>query len=263
MKESFRIHFFYIVAILVAIVICLVTIKWSQIPNLIDYFNFALTVTSITLALLAIIYAFVSNNTFVKNITSLSETSQSIRNNAESLGASTELLKLELTKIPISLNSLERKADDTLVQIDELKKRNIIQSVENGISEMELSTDLVKNIISHNSINGIKFLFIVKYAYKYKTQFILSKVAKELNISNEDYLRGYSIPLTSIGLFKYSINVKGKDFEWIIEKINKYLYDNIEIDLRSYIDTIEHKEIFDNIWADIEKIEKYFSKYPG
>jgi len=37
MDDRFKIHSFYIVGILVAIIITLVTVEWSRVPNLVDY----------------------------------------------------------------------------------------------------------------------------------------------------------------------------------------------------------------------------------
>ena len=59
-----KIHFGYIFSILIAIIVCLVTVKWSDIPSLASYFNFALGVASLVLAVLAIVYAFLANNSF-------------------------------------------------------------------------------------------------------------------------------------------------------------------------------------------------------
>jgi len=44
-----KIHFGYIFAILIAIIVGLITVKWSDIPSLASYLNFALGVASLVL----------------------------------------------------------------------------------------------------------------------------------------------------------------------------------------------------------------------
>ena len=64
-------HFLYIVGILLAIIIILVTYKFGDNDKLIDYLKFGLTITSLFLALIAIIYSFISNSTISNNLSTI------------------------------------------------------------------------------------------------------------------------------------------------------------------------------------------------
>src|SRR6056297_409566 len=50
-------HFAYVVGILLALIIALITIEWSEVEGLLSYLNFASTVSSLLLALVAVGYA--------------------------------------------------------------------------------------------------------------------------------------------------------------------------------------------------------------
>jgi len=262
MKDQMKIHFFYIVAILLAIIIILVTVRWYEIPNLIDYFNFALTLTSISLALLAIIYAFISNSTFAKNIFSLNEISIIIKKNAEELNLSTELLKSELVKIPKSLDSLEQKADSTLTHLNEIRNKALLQPDANEKITEGLSIDNIKKLLRHTSINGMKLLFILKYSYKYQKSFLLSKVLEDLKFSSWDYAYGFYIPLNGLGVFSYKEIREDNYFKWLINEVDKYLYENIEYELKELIAEVEYKSAFENFWKEIKEVEEYFINIP-
>ena len=71
METEYKIHTGYVFFILIAIIIGLVTVKWSEIPKLVDYLTFALTATSLALAVLAIVYAMYSNTSFSQTISTL------------------------------------------------------------------------------------------------------------------------------------------------------------------------------------------------
>ena len=71
METKYKIHVFYILSILIAIIIILITVRWSEVPKLVDYITFALTVTSLALALLAIIYSMYSNTTLSETVSSI------------------------------------------------------------------------------------------------------------------------------------------------------------------------------------------------
>ena len=47
MEQKYKIHFSYLFAILITIIILLVTVKWSQVPNLAQLISFALTLSSL------------------------------------------------------------------------------------------------------------------------------------------------------------------------------------------------------------------------
>lgn len=60
--EKAKIHFWYIIAILVAIIIFLIVNNFGNNIELVGYVSFAATIASIFLAVISIIYAFYSNS---------------------------------------------------------------------------------------------------------------------------------------------------------------------------------------------------------
>src|SRR5256885_13949970 len=103
MEEKYKIHAFYILTILIAVIIILLTIRWTGIPNLVEYITFALTLTSLVLAALAIIYAFYSNSSFSQNISTLNNVSRDVSDTAKELSKATNNLSLQIESIPSQL----------------------------------------------------------------------------------------------------------------------------------------------------------------
>jgi hypothetical protein len=113
MNDKAKIHVGYIISILVAIIITLLTVKWSEIPGLADYLTFALTVSSLCLAILAIIYSIYSNSSFTGNISSLEISSRSLLETSSDLSSVTEELNDRIQGIPDIMKTVGDKVEKT------------------------------------------------------------------------------------------------------------------------------------------------------
>src|SRR2546425_6853066 len=100
MEEKYKIHAMYVLSILVLIIIGLVTIKWSEIPNLSGYLTFSLTVTSLVLSVVAIFYTIYSNAGFASKLTELSRASQQIAAAAAELSHTSTEIQAKVEGIP-------------------------------------------------------------------------------------------------------------------------------------------------------------------
>ncbi len=106
MAKEYKIHAVYIISILVAVIIIQATVKWSTIPQLVDMIMFALSVTSLILAVLAIFYTIYSNSFITQNIGTLNTASTRISQAAEDL-------QNTVTPIPGALQSVESQMLET------------------------------------------------------------------------------------------------------------------------------------------------------
>lgn len=98
MTSNSKIHFCWTIAVLTAIIIILLAVKWSDIENLANTLNFALTLTSLVLAVVAIIYGFVANSAFVGTVSHIDTAASSIRD--------------MVREIPDKLNLIAQKTSD-------------------------------------------------------------------------------------------------------------------------------------------------------
>lgn len=79
-------HFIYVTCILIAIIILLMTFKWTQLDGFTSYLSVAATMTSLVLGVLAIIYSFLSSNSTNNSLGSIESAAHDIRDISEDLG---------------------------------------------------------------------------------------------------------------------------------------------------------------------------------
>jgi len=72
-----ELHYRYIVSYLLAAIILLVALAYYNVPDLVDKFSFALTLSSLLLAILAIFYTIISAQKQDSQLTRLVETNVS------------------------------------------------------------------------------------------------------------------------------------------------------------------------------------------
>src|SRR5260370_8324872 len=115
MDEKARIHAFYVLLILGAIIILLITVRWSAIPRLPELITFALTVTSLVLAVLAIVYAYLSNFSSQQTTVRLADAAETIVKSAEDVRQATGQLTGQVASIPgLVPSSTDRRTRLTL-----------------------------------------------------------------------------------------------------------------------------------------------------
>ena len=80
-----RIHFFYVTLILSSAIVVLITVEWTPEQNFTKYIGNAATLTSLVLGLVAIFYAFVSNDSMQKSIGNIVSVSRAVSKSGKSI----------------------------------------------------------------------------------------------------------------------------------------------------------------------------------
>lgn len=119
-SKIIKIHFVYIIFILVSIIVVLSTKNFGNNKELVNYISFAGTIASILLAIVSIIYAFYSNNQLSQTLGKLDNTSQSLNDSSQKVKDISEQLSSEVQKltntidsIPNSIESMKEKVIET------------------------------------------------------------------------------------------------------------------------------------------------------
>ena len=148
MQNNSRIHVTYIIAILIAVIICLVTIQWGNIPRLVELISFALTISSLVLAVLAI-------------VAKLDSASNYISDSTKSLSTITEDLKRKFDRMPDLLETISKKTDTTQLLLSQLSEKSLGTVETKFIKSNAIETESIKNILTKTSINGQLILYIL------------------------------------------------------------------------------------------------------
>lgn len=251
MEEKYKIHFLYIVAILLAIIVVLVTVKWGKIPDLTRYITFALTLTSLVLAVLAIVYAFLSNSATIRNIAKMDNVSREVSDSSKNVTEATSDLRRNIEEIPSRIQVVDEKITRTHNMIQEYAMRKDVKKEE--IKKPTFTDEFIATFLFAGSPSGMLLIYGLSIAYDKKKPVDLIDFIQSIPLLDYTYSHGYLVACSAFQLFSYT---QTKNIFSVIE-FNDILLKTIK-DLALKI--IERREdmLKDRGREAIEKIEKYF-----
>ena len=264
MANEYKVPLTYvIIAVLVTVVICLVSFKWYDIPNLASLITFALTVTSLVISVLAIGYAVVSNLSFSQNISNLNNASDEISTTAKDVSEAAKELKGKIEAIPTKLESMEGKFDQLMSfkQTSEPQDTTPLSKTEN-----EATSEIVDLFVKKISLFGWIGSYIFFLSFKKKKAFNLSESFKFTDGDlAKTYIFAICTAMASVGLV--SLKYQG-DFVSITsfnEKLATALGDNFNEFLNGKIERLkmddakkQQRKI--DIENDVASIHQYFDE---
>ena len=249
----YRYNIFYPILILISTIVLLLTVQWGAIPQLERLISFGLTLTSLFLSLIAIVFAIFSNFSFSKSSMNLQEASSNIEKTSSELQKVTKLIDEKITQIPTLISGLSDKF--TLSHQELLGKINIQKSqtpIQNPIST-KIDDNTIENFLSRSSTTGLLSL----YACKLANEKSLSFEAKDFDDNNGEYIYGFLIACDSIGFIDFTY----KEKTYVIKNINKTISEKV----RNHISTrikAEDKKSEDSylkfLKDKLKRIDNYF-----
>ncbi|WP_147431757.1 hypothetical protein [Tenacibaculum discolor] len=226
---------------------------------MIKYISFASTIASLLLALLAIVYAYLSNATFSKNITLINEVSNELKTNTSNLSIISETLEKDLKKLPLTLEGVDKKVDALPELLSKLTPKEVVKKEEVN-SAISNSTEAlsIEEFLDTSSYTGLLSLYGVVLAHAKQYPFNLQDFTNEIEILEYDYSQGYLIASSAFGIFNY----KSSKSIWNITEINQEFADKLEEYLLEKGKEIKEELLKDdiefNFSGDIEIAKKYF-----
>lgn len=274
MEEKYKIHSFYILLILVSVIICLVSIEWSAVPELVNYITFALTLSSLILAILAIIYSIHSNSSISISLNDMSKSALEITRASSDICKSNDELRSEVLKFPDGLIDVGKHVAKTNSILEEIKEGGV-NIAKTGTSlyvteNTELSNKAIQNFLSITSLSGLYVLLAVSLANKTNTAFTLSEIFKKIQETEvNSYSLGFFMCSSAIGLFSFKIDAQERyvinNVHEVIAKadiIEKFVTDKItELLDDLYKDDSEGYSCTEKEWlGELEMIKSYFGE---
>lgn len=183
-------HLGWTVAVLLAVIVVLVTVKWGSHPALADRLNFAAAVASLILAVLAIIYAYISND-------SISTSAGQLRSAADSLTANTARFDGSINDLNLAIRGGFKDVKD---QISGLKEQE--QGAPAGVqgAAPAITQPLAARFVQVSSINGLKLLHACDLSHMKGQAFDLKELCEADKQMSFDYAFGYLVATNSVGL---------------------------------------------------------------
>lgn len=205
MPSTARIHVGYVIGILLAIIVALTTVEWGGIRELVNYINFALTVSSLMLAVLAIIYAFVSNNSYAMNIGMLQAASREITVSSEEVKRATSALTERVAGIPVAIEAMGRKFDETQLILTSLASRtaasdSTVQSVD---AEPKTLSDIPDRFLSGAPLMGLLSLYACAKSLEENKALDFTALAKYDKPLTDSYLFAFALAASYAGVVAF------------------------------------------------------------
>lgn len=218
----YRYNLVYSAVIMLAVIVGLITIKWGGIQGLVDYISFGLTLTSLFLALIAIIYAIISNTTFSQHLGTLRSATQGVADVASSLTKVTTTLESKLGEIPTLIRNVEVKLDETRKEIRERStQQEVVIAEPKRTDEPPKGIDpdtFIASFLERTSFSGLLALYTAQLAHSTKKPFDITQVWAKTSLTT-DYGYGYLIACTGTGIVSHT----AKDNMWSIISVAKQI----------------------------------------
>lgn len=261
----YRYNFIYIIGILTLAIILLLTIKWTNLPNLVEYILFSLAITSITLSVITIIYAIFSNFSLSRSIYMINEASSSLEKSTTELEDSIELVNKNILNIPKKLTEVGKDikkeiepAIRSAMQKNKIDTEVIVPKKDDGKFDIKF----IDLFIPNNSVSGALVCYAAFQSYINKAQFTFEEITEIIGTTTE-YIWGQTVAQSACGLYNLKV-LKGKNYkinrfdgslEKIIkdkvnEKVEKFIKKNIEETWMSE----ETKTQYRNVLGELEKL---------
>lgn len=228
MEERYKIHAFYILSILFAIIIILVSVKWAAIPDLVDYIAFALTLSSLLLAVLAIIYSLLSNENLNKVMHNLNASSSALKETSREISEGNRTLLQEIKLIPAAIEAVDNNITSTRGMLESI---SVSKDKALPIGEIEptgtISSEFVEAFLKNSSILGLYAIYSVSLSHQTKTAFTIREISVILDEQekNNGYLLSYHIATKAMGLFTTEYDGK---YRTIVTSAHKTLLEKTE-----------------------------------
>ena len=103
----YRYNFVYVVGVLSMLIVGLVTVHWGRVPDLAALLAFGLTVTSLFLSLIAIIFTIYSSDSFSRSASDILSASKTLNISAAETSEASAELRMLLADIPKHFEQLD------------------------------------------------------------------------------------------------------------------------------------------------------------
>lgn len=199
---STRAHVAWTIGVLVVAIAILISVQWSRYPNFIDRMTFAATIVSILLAVLAIIYAFYSNDSIANSVGKLTSSADTLAQNTEKFYAALKALEEKVGVIPESLIAVTRGIE----ALSNQRQGNANQHFQPPANQPadEFARRVVDRFLLISSWNGLKALRICRLAAHSNQPVDVGAVCDRDGYMSFDYAFAYIVATSCFGIFEHA-----------------------------------------------------------
>lgn len=228
-----KVHMYYISGLLIFIIIELITyvcVNSNDTDQIVSYISFASTISSLFLSVVAIIYAIVSNNQGEAQYQKIDGASDRISTSIDRFSLMSESLSENIKSILSKLDEIRVISDETRKTVSQKNYQShtsgqIDPAIEDKIIDPAIEDKIIDGYIKGGSYYGNLGLLACVYSYEKHQPFI----ATEIISTNSDYLLGYIISSSALGIISASIDNDNRvNISMILPTIKEKLIASIE-----------------------------------
>lgn len=253
-----KLHLKYVIGILVAINILILTINWGGLKDVVSYVSFAATLASLLLAILAIVYSYTSSGSLISYSDRISKAGEDLNKTYHQLQHLLGRVDTLCDSIPESFADLKKQVTSTNDYLDRLStnRRSVSADAPDGDFVYPIS---VKSFVNNASPNGLFSILFCIHAKNNNKTFSLSEIAKIID-AEEPYIYGWLMAIDSAGL----IDIDTKTDKWKVNFIEEFF--TKELILETIDNRIKQEKgetpdfILESLHTAVDAIDSHFSK---
>jgi hypothetical protein len=210
MNSNAKLHVFYTFAMLLATIVALITVEWGGITDLVGYINFSAAVSSLILAVLAIVYAYLSTNSQAQQIGVLQAAAREVAQSAAEVKAASSELHGRIAVIPDELKNMGKRFDETQSAIASLAQRAAPDPPKSAAdtAKADPSAETVRRFLTKVSLNGAAGLYAAVQAHDREMPLNLRELAKQVpTMGSYEYQWGFLIAARSSDMLTFADDV--------------------------------------------------------
>lgn len=194
MSSNLKIHLFWTIGVLATFIIVLLSVNWNGIKDLAGILNFALGLTSLVLAIIAIIYGFIANNAFAGTVSKIETAASDIN----------QVVKT----IPDKLNVIDRRTHEMHQMAITASAASQVKPASPAAEQSKAIQDFINIVVAEflrvSSWNGLKLLYVCRICFEKELVFDLKQLCSLDNSMSYDYAFGYIVASTSANVLKFT-----------------------------------------------------------
>ena len=226
----------------------LLALRYYDVPELVDKLSFALTLSSLLLAILAIFYTIISAQKQDINFSKLIETNSDIKAAAKKIKAVSNNIDATLNEFPSNFKKIGSK-------IDNLSAKYLSTSQENQITEGEdpdeekkielnLSKKLINRIVIKLSYGAMPILYWFSESNRHGKNLDFSTY-DDLGFVDADFAIGFLNGFRATGLIKFKIHqaalIPTECYKIITQNLRTILETVIKVTSKDIAETLENR----------------------
>ncbi len=201
-----EVHYRYAIGHLCEIIVLILALAYYNVPDLVDKFSFALTISSLLLAILAIFFTIIASQKQDLQLTKIIETNAAMASAADEIRTSARDITIFAKDAPEKLQSIDNKIDQIAFNYASVSPAVAAQETPNEPEPINISISALqfRQMFKHLHFGAMQALYLFERSFS-KDKSIPKHLFNDLAFCSWDYAVGFLNALESVGMLSFKI----------------------------------------------------------